>query len=830
MDNRFYKLPLRLRLSGARTHLDAVLRPSPFFRSRIPTPLARPTLLALLLGLSLPAWAADAVVQDESVRLRSSRQLQLRQPGQRPSMVISAERLDSRFEQDTEARGQAELRLGELLLKADTLRYQQSSDLASALGQVEVSRGGNTVKGPSLQLYVERFEGEFLQPDYFFSLTGGSGHANRLRFMGESRLQADQATYSSCPVDETQPRPAWQLRAGRLEMNFDANEGVAKDAVLEFYGVPILKASELSFPLGDGRKSGWLPVYLGGASRSGLELGLPYYWNIAPQRDATFTPFWMTSRGFGLDSEFRYLEPGHQGEFNLSWMVHDKLVGRSRWDLSVNQRGELGRDWRYELQAERVSDDEYWRDLSSRVRSRTPRLLPSVLNLHREDSYGWGDAQWYARVQRWQALEGRLVEDQFVAPYQRSPQLGVRLSSSADDVVLGGFRPWGRRARLEGGLELEYNRFDLASGALRRVDASGQPITEPTGERVHLLGHVSLPMGGAAWWLIPRVSMNLASYRLDQAVIDGQRNGSRGIPTFSVDHGWVFERQTALFGEPMLQSLEPRLLYVRTPYRRQQQFPLFDSAAKDFNFDSIYAENQFSGVDRVSDSHQLTVGATSRWLHAGNGEELLRLGAVQRFLLRDQQITPSEQPSTQRFSDLLLLASAHLSKSWWTDAAVEYNPQGHTWVRSLLSARYAPGPFRTLGVDYRQTRGQSEQIGLAWQWPLYGASERSQRRSGSCSGSGAWYGAGRLQYSLTDKRLADSVLGFEYDAGCWILRFGVDRASAGRTVANTGALLQIEFVGLTAVGTNALRTLKDNIPGYRPLSSDRSARSNALYD
>lgn len=745
-------------------------------------------------------------------------------------MVISAERLDSRFEQETEAKGRAELRLGDLLMRADSLRYQQATDLASATGQVEVSRSGNTVKGPSLQLFVERFEGEFLQPNYFFAQTGGGGHASKLSFLGESRLQAEQASYSTCPVDEQNPRPAWQLRAARLHMDFEANEGVAKDAVLEFYGVPILAAGELSFPLGEGRKSGWLPIYLGSASRSGLEVGLPYYWNIAPQRDATFTPFWMTSRGLGVDSEFRYLEPGHQGEVNLAWLVHDKLAGRSRWDLSLSHRGDLGRDWRYELQAERVSDDDYWRDLSSRVRSRTPRLLPTSLNVQRQDSYGWGEAHWYARVQRWQALQGSLVEDQFLTPYQRSPQLGVRLSSAADDLVLGGFRPWGRRARLEGGLELEFNRFDRPIGALQRLDSQGQPLTDPTGQRLHLLAHASLPLGGAAWWLIPRVSVNAASYRLDQALINGSRSGSRSIPSFSIDHGWVFERSTSLFGQAMLQSLEPRALYVSTPYRAQSQFPLFDSAAKDFNFDSIYAENQFSGVDRVSDTHQLTLGATSRWLHAGNGEELLRLGAVQRFLLRDQIVTPTGQPNTQRVSDLLLLASAHLSKSWWTDAAVEYNPQGHTWVRSLLSARYSPGPFRTVGVDYRQTRGQSEQIGVSWQWPLFGAVERSQRRSGSCSGGGAWYAAGRLQYSLADKRLADSVLGFEYDAGCWILRFGADRTSAGRTVANTGALLQIEFVGLTAVGTNALRTLKDNISGYRPLSSDRSSRTNALYD
>ncbi|MDT8999433.1 LPS assembly protein LptD [Paucibacter sp. APW11] len=791
--------------------------------------------MAALLGAALGAEAQLGGPPTDSVaqKLRPTRQLSLtRRQGEQAAMIISAEHLSSRVDQETEASGQAELRMGDTLLRAERLRYVPARDLASAEGGVEISRNGNTVRGPSLQLFVERFEGELLQPNYFFAQTGGSGHATRLRFLGESRLLAEQATYSTCPVDEQETQPAWQLKASSLRMDFEANEGVAKDAVLQFYGVPILATSELSFPLGDARKSGLLPINIGTSSRSGLEIGMPYYWNIAPQRDATFMPFWMTGRGYGVDSEFRYLEPSHEGQFNLAWLAHDRVVGRSRWDLSVEHRGSLGERWHYEFQAERVSDDDYWKDLSNRVKSKTPRLLSSNLNLGREDSYSWGDAQWYARVQRWQALEGSVLEDQFISPYQRSPQLGLRLNSRADDLVLGGFRPWGRRTRLEGGMELEYNRFDLPGGMLTRQPTAAQSgAVDPTGQRLHLLAHLSLPMGSAAWWLIPRLSVNAASYRLDQPVFDGRYTAARSIPTFSLDHGWVFERTTSLFGQSMLQSLEPRALYVNTPYRAQNSFPMFDTAAKDFNFDSIYAENQFSGVDRVSDAHQLTLGATSRWLNANSGEELLRLGMVQRMLLRDQSITADGQPSTQRVSDLLLLGSAHLNSHWWTDAAIEYNPQSRRTVRSLLAARYSPGPFRTISVDYRLARGQSEQVGVAWQWPLFGAAARPDRRgSSSASCSGAWYTAGRLQYSLLDRRLADSVLGVEYDAGCWILRVGAERTSTGRFESNTRALLQIEFVGLAALGPNALRTLKDNIPGYRPLSSDRSASSNASYD
>lgn len=808
-----------------KTSADAV--PRPLLPHHRPARLsllshARPWLgLLCLCAPALLRAQGVALVDPEPPRLRPSKVLGVaaRSESQgnkveaKPALVLSARRLSSQLDQASTAEGEAELRYGELLLRADKLSYDQAEDLARATGDVFVSRSGNLFRGPELSLFVNRFEGEFLNPSYFFSQTGGGGSAKRVTFLDAKRLRAEAGTYSSCPVSGDK-QPDWQISATSLAMDFENNEGVATGAVLRFLGVPILAAPALSFPLGNQRKSGWLPPNISLDNRSGLELGMPYYWNIAPQRDATLTPFLMTRRGAGLDSEFRYLEPGHSGQINLDLLPNDRVANRSRWALNLAQDGEFARDWRYQLHAERVSDDDYWKDMPRRVRSQTQRLLSSDLRVSRNKELSWGDIQTYARVQRWQVLQGSDPLVRFESPYQRSPQVGIRLTTAADDAVLDGFRPWGRKARLEGALELEYNRFDLPQDKL---------VSQlQTGQRVHMLGHVSAPMGGAAWWLIPRVAVNAAGYALDQPQADGRKSMSRTVPTFSLDHGWVFERETRLFGRALTQSLEPRLLYVNTPYRAQQNLPNFDAAAKDFNFDSIYTENQFSGVDRVSDAHQVTVGATSRWVDSNKGEEVLRLGLVQRFQFRDQLITPDGVPVTQRFSDLLLLGSAHLSERWWADGALQYNSETGRSERVVMRARYSPGPFRTVSTAYRLARGQSEQVELAWQWPLFGQAERAARKDASGCG-GAWYSAGRVQYSLRDKRLTDSVLGFEYDAGCWVLRVGAERLSTGRAETNTRLMLQLELVGLSQLGSNALKVLRDNIPGYRQLSSERSA-------
>jgi LPS-assembly protein len=254
--------------------------------------------------------------------------------------------------------------------------------------------------------------------------------------------------------------------------------------------------------------------------------------------------------------------------------------------------------------------------------------------------------------------------------------------------------------------------------------------------------------------------------------------------------------------------------------------PSFDSWGKDFNDVSVYSDNAFTGVDRVSDAHQMTMGVTTRLIDAASGVEALRLGLAQRYLFRDQRVTanpdgtPDGPTLTQRFSDVLLLGAATLSPRWTLDAAVQYSPEIDRAMRSVVSARYSPGPFRTLSTSYRLARGLSEQLELGWQWPLYEAA-RNPSAGGSCRGS--FYGVGRLNYSLKDSRITDSIVGFEYDAGCWIGRVVAERLSTGRTEATTRLLIQLELVGLSRLGSNPLKVLKDNIPGYQLLREERDA-------
>ncbi|HET7795451.1 MAG TPA: LPS assembly protein LptD [Rhizobacter sp.] len=750
-------------------------------------------------------------------------------------VTVDAAEIRARPDADVSAEGEVVLRQGPTEIHADKLNYDQRTDVARGTGKVRISRDGNVYSGPELQLQLQRFEGYFISPTYFFSRTEAGGTASRVDFLGRDLAVTTGATYTSCPRDGPD-EPAWVLSADRVKMDFATNEGEADGAVLRFYGVPILAAPHLSFPLSDDRKSGWLPPTTGLDSKSGLLLAVPYYWNLAPNRDATLTPIVYSKRGVGLGTEFRYLEPSYAGTLNLNVLTNDRLTGHSRGSLGLEHEGVWWRDGVYKATVARVSDDDYWKEFPHDWPGLTPRLLAADV----QASKGFGSWNTYARVLRWQVLQNPLSQDTkeqiYPVPYDREPQIGARGTQNLGS----GF---------EFALETEYNRFSNPDGTIQPViNGIVQPVPI-TGSRLHALGSLSWPYVTPGWTLVPKVSVNAAAYEVDRPLTDGRYAGqtrfNRAIPTFSLDSGWTLERETEWFGRATRQTLEPRLLFVRTPFSDQAGLPNFDSAAKDFNFDSIYTDNAFSGIDRVSDAAQLTAGVTTRVVDAQTGAEAFRLGIAQRFLFSDQYVTAEGTPSTQRVSDLLLVGSTTLVPQWQLSAGVQYSPNIERTVRSVLGARYSPGPYRTLNAAYRFKRDTfspsadgsgtlvsnndgSEQVELGWQWPIYGPVRtpgvRNMAQNGSCSGT--WYSVGRLNYSLRDSRMTDAVLGFEYDAGCWIGRMVAKRLSTSQAEATTQLGFEIEFVGLSRLGTNPLKVLKDNIPGYRLLRDDSPIDGN----
>jgi LPS-assembly protein len=729
---------------------------------------------------------------------------------------IRGDRLSGRTDLETVLEGNAEIRRGDTVIKADRLEYYQPDDLAKARGNIRINQAGNIYEGPVLELKVESFEGFFLNPRYRFLRNGAYGEASRIDFIDDQRAIIQDASYTTC-LAEPGPgwMPDWILRAARIRIDNEEETGEADGALLTFKGVPVLPIPSISFPLSEKRKSGVLPPTIGLDNVNGLDLTLPYYWNIAPNRDATIYPTLMSRRGVNVGGEFRFLERDYRGQLRLDLMPDDKLRDRSRWGLAATQEGQFAVGYgtlSTNFNINRVSDDNYWRDFSRSSASLTQRLLASDVNL----TWSGGDVSLQARTLKWQTLQDPFSP--ITPPYDKLPQIAATWSRAN----VGGF---------DYSLTGDFTRFQADRFYTRQANA----------DRAYALAQLSRPWIFPAGFITPKVQLHATNYQFDTPLANGATSASRAVPTFSVDSGLVFERDASYFGRAFRQTLEPRAFYVYTPYRDQSMLPVYDTGANDFNFATIYTENAFGGNDRISDNNLLTLGLSSRLLDPDTGAEAARVGIAQRFRFRDQNVTlPGGAPVSERLSDVLLGASVNWTPQWSVDSTVQFNPKTRRSIRSTIGARYSPSDYRVVSAAYRLQKENlapfavsSEQIDIGWQWPLNDLwGDKGQNLGpGRGQGGGRWYSVGRVNYSMRDSKVVDAVVGLEYDACCWIGRVVVERLQNGTSTSNKRIMFQIEFVGFTRVGSNPLRTLKENIPRYQYLREEITTPSRfSNYD
>ncbi len=748
--------------------------------------MAVPGLLPALVQAQLTGAAAQPQVLDAPWGLRLAPQLEEHPlaSGQQPAVFLLGNLVSATADQDMAAQGTAEVRRNTMVIKANALHYDQDTDMADAYGQVRIINNGNTFAGPEAHLKVESSEGFMTAPKYRFNVTGGSGSAERVDLLDSERSVFTRGTYTGC---QCATDPAWYIKGSEFVFDTGADEGGVRNGTLFFQGVPIFASPWMSFPLSGARRSGILPPIASLSSTNGFELAAPYYFNIAPNRDLTVTPRILSKRGVQMQATFRYLSPSYTGSITGEFLPNDRITHTNRYALYIQHNQNFGNGFGGYIYYNKVSDNTYPEDLAS---SANQFLNGTQLLYQQEAGVTYNNGPWsvLARQQHWQTLSPS------TAPYGREPQLNVKYAK----YNVHGF---------DFGAETDYSRFRITT-----ADAT-------EGERVVFNPYLAYSVVGPGYFVTPKVQWHFASYNLSNisstAPVGQPKNFTESIPTLSFDTGLIFDRSIRLFGQDFIQTLEPRLYYVYTPYRDQSSAPLFDTAESDFGMAEIFQPNTFVGNDRIADANRLTTALTSRFINPTTGDERARFVLAQQYYFEGQRVTllPGQNITQAKHSDLIAGASLKLGAGFASETAFQYNVDNNQLVKASVGFGFSPGTSKVLNLAYRYTRANTtlsntpiNQILMSGQWPI----------------THRVYGVGRINYDVRGQRVVDGLIGLQYDADCWALGVGLQRYAngvntLGAQVSSTRVLAQLTLKGLSSVDNGLVSAFRASVPGYVPL-------------
>jgi LPS-assembly protein len=668
---------------------------------------------------------------------------------------VYADRMESKINESTRFSGNVELRHRGLHLFADEAIYNQAENTLDASGHIHLRKdSGETLVTPLLRYEIDTERGTAEDAQFEFAAGAARGKAGLIRFEGRDAITLESVRYTTCPPGQDD----WFLRASEITLDKASETGTARNASISFMQVPIFYSPYLSFPITDARKSGFLAPNVALSSSSGFILGVPYYFNLAPDYDDTLTLRMLADRGAQALNEFRYLGKTFTGQLNLEYLPNDRATDSDREALFFRHTQTLSPRWSAATDIQWVSDDNYFIDLGNTATDSGQTHLPRSLSV----DYGGSIWRFSARAFTYQTLDATIpLAEQ---PYQRLPQL-----------VLTADSPSGPN-RLRSSLESEWVNFDRRDSV--------------TGQRLDLQPALSLPLRNAYAYFTPKAAYRYTSWRLDNTSAD--ETPDRVLPIYSLDSGLALEREGQFGGQAYTQTLEPRVYYVYIPYKNQDSLPVFDAAIPAFSFYNFFRENRFVGADRVGDANQVTAALTSRFLHPGSGVEQARisLGQVQYFA--DQQVNLPAGTVTQTSSDLIGELYARLGQPWYLRGALQWDNKERDTRKSSYYLHYRPEADRIANLGYRYTKDLEELVDVSALWPV----------------SSRWTGMARWNYSLPESLTVQAYAGLQYTSCCWAVRTIAQYRQQPDGSIDKSVLFELELSGLAQMGETKDSPLK----------------------
>ena len=691
-------------------------------------------------------------------------------------ILIEGDSLESILDRKLRASGNALISKGNQSITADFIEYDQISEELYAKGQITITTPDLELKGSELEMSLAENTGSIANGSFVANINENTpsrfnkelrGTATKIFLEGEDKKKLENAKVTTCDAGQNE----WFITSDETIIDQSSGNIKAKHATLSLKGVPIMYSPYVDFSTTSQRKSGWLLPTAGSTTTSGFETSIPYYFNLSPTHDATLTSRYMEKRGLQFDGEFRYLSKNYKGTSEIQYLNKDRDADiDNRYLLDIKHQHNFGNGFSGTVEYEKVksNDNNYFADMSTSIAVTSQVSLRQTAHLDYIKTDDSSDIKGSLKVQEFQNLTS-------ASPYELKPSFNLSYKKDWEDKA-------DQSLFLQTGADFSYDQFDTGNNAAKNI---------ATGSRIASTPSVSFPMEASFGFLKPKLIANLRHYDLDDASTSQK---SLAIPTVSLDSGLYLDRPFKLSGYNFTQTLEPRIFYTYTPYEDQSDIPYFDTSLNELNTTTIFQENQFSGKDRVMDTNAITTALTTRVID-DSGYDWMLLTMGQRFYLSDRKVLEEDRYANSSYkgdkSDFLVGAQANLTKSLKITSDYEYNFSEDTTNKFTAAARFRPEPGKVLNASYRMVLNPSsgkydvKQYLLSGQWPL----------------SSGWSALASYNYDIYERQDIESMVGAEYDAGCWSAQMMFHRLQLATSETSTDTFfLMLEIGDLGSFG------------------------------
>ncbi|MEX0449355.1 LPS-assembly protein LptD [Spiribacter onubensis] len=645
--------------------------------------------------------------------------------------------------------------------EGEHLQYDTGAGEIQTQGEIQLRESGWLIAGARARYLLDPERGRFDGVrEYRIAAAHMQGSAEQIIREGPTFTRYKGVTLSTClPGNEF-----WTLSASRASIDTESRQGRAHHAILSVGRLPVFYTPYLQFPVGNERLTGFLAPTIGQSKRNGTTVALPWYWNIAPNYDATVTPTSYWKRGLMMDSEFRYLEEAFAGEISGSYLPHDDRFGQDRWAINQDHKLHVGNSLRGRLVQQRTSDTEFSDDFGDEFDYRSAAFLESYAEL------SWARNGWLASLdaQSWQRVD--VEPDAPSAPYARRPRVQV------------GYSPFQRFGPLE---------LDIAS---EWTDFYSRERDREQGVEYHFSPKIGLPLRGPAYFFEPSIAWQYTGYELENPqATDATPRVS--VPIYEADARIFLERPKTAFSG-VYQTLEPRIFYRNVPDRGQDSLPDFSTTSAPTNLSRLFRTTAFD----IERTEQVTVGVTTRYIDSDTGREFLSASAGQTFYLH-------EDASRDR-SDYITALRMSLPGGYSADIDYNWNPEnsGDRQLRTLLRWRGDDDEAINLGLRRRKQDGEVTLYDGEISFAL-------SLRPGLRIFAG-------MTEDLQNDRNRNEFVGLEQGGCChaWriVMADELQRNADDGTSVDREYMLELELRGLGGIGDRIRPFLRDEIDGYDP--------------